>query len=257
MNNILPLYDRETRIEIEYPGVRKDATPNVARFIRPAPGGNFISFNRFDTDSAEAFIAEQLAFFAPYRNQKLTWEVYSHDPECEALKATLPAFGFELDDEAAVMCLELSTAPESLLAPTQHDIRRLTHADGLAEVVFVLEKVWGGDFGWIKERLGKHLEIPGYLSVYLAYIENQPACAAWTYFHSPHFATLYAGSTIPEYRKLGLYTDILATRISEIKNRGCQYALVEAGEMSRPIVARHGFQHLSTVWDYDLPAIDN
>ena len=26
--------------------------------------------------------------------------------------------------------------------------------------------------------------------------------------------------------------------------------MVETGSMSRPIVAKHGFQHLTTVWDY-------
>jgi hypothetical protein len=254
MNHLLSLYDREVRVDIQYPGVRKDATSNAVRFIRPAPGGNFISFNQFDVDSADTFIAEQLAFFAPYHDQKLTWEVYSHDPQCEVLREKLPAYGFELDDEAAVMLLDISTAPKSLLAPPQHNIRRITHPDGLADVISVLEKVWGGNFGWIHDRLGKHLEIPGYLSVYVAYIGNQPACAAWTYFHTPRFASLYAGSTLPEFRKLGLYTDILATRTSEIKNRGCQYALIDAGEMSRPIVEKHGFQYLATLWDYELRA---
>lgn len=251
MNHLFPLYDREMRIDIEYPGVRKDAASNAVRFIRPAPGGSFISFNQFEVDSADSFIADQLAFFAPYRDQKLTWEVFSHDPQCEVLKEKLPAFGFECNDEASVMCLDISTAPKRLLAPSQHDIRRITRASGLVDVVFVLEKVWGGNFGWVTDRLGKHLEIPGYLSVYVAYVENQPACAAWTYFHTARFATLYAGSTLPEYRKSGLYTDILAARISEIKNRGGRYALVEAGEMSRPIVEKHGFQYLTTVWDYD------
>lgn len=252
MNTLLALYDQELRINIQYPNIRKDATPEVVRFIRPAPGGNFIPFSRFDPASADAFISEQLSFFAPYRSQKLTWEVYSHDPLSDILKERLPAHGFILDDEAALMCLEIASAPANLLAAPRHDIRRIHHPSGLKDVETVLQKVWGGNFGWIHERLGQHLEIPGYLSIYVAYVENQPACAAWTYFYSPNFALLFAGSTLLEYRNQGLYSDILATRIKEIKERGCQYAVVHAGEMSRPIVEKHGFQNLATIWDYEL-----
>ena len=89
------------------------------------------------------------------------------------------------------------------------------------------------------------------MSVYVAYVEDQPASIAWTYFPRGHFATLFAGSTIAEYRKQGLYTSLLATRLKEIRERGYRFAVVEAGAMSKPIVAKHGFQHLTTVYDYE------
>jgi GNAT superfamily N-acetyltransferase len=133
----------------------------------------------------------------------------------------------------------------------QVDIRRIVDADGLKDVVHVLDTVWGGHNTWVYDRLGSHLQIPGYLSVYVAYVESQPASIAWTYFPHGHFATLFAGSTIAEYRKQGLYTSLLATRLKEIRERGYPFAVVEAGSMSRPIVAKHGFQHLTTVYDYE------
>jgi predicted acetyltransferase len=82
-------------------------------------------------------------------------------------------------------------------------------------------------------------------------VDDQPAALAWTYVPHGQFATLFAGSTIPEYRKQGLYTSLLATRVQEIRSRGYQYAVVETGDMSRPIVAKHGFQHLTTVHDFE------
>ena len=69
--------------------------------------------------------------------------------------------------------------------------------------------------------------------------------------HHGQFATLFAGSTIAEYRKQGLYTSLLATRLREIRERGYQFAVVEAGPMSKPIVSKHGFKHLTTVYDYE------
>jgi hypothetical protein len=96
-----------------------------------------------------------------------------------------------------------------------------------------------------------HLQVPGYLSVYVAYMSDQPASVAWTYFPRGQFATLFAGSTIDQYRKKGLYTALLAKRIQEIRERGYHFAVVETGSMSRPIVAKHGFQHLTTVHDFE------
>jgi hypothetical protein len=39
--------------------------------------------------------------------------------------------------------------------------------------------------------------------------------------------------------------------LKEIRERGYRYAVVETGAMSKPIVAKHGFQHLTTVYDYE------
>jgi predicted acetyltransferase len=87
--------------------------------------------------------------------------------------------------------------------------------------------------------------------VYVAYVDEQPASIAWTYFPKGHFATLFAGSTIAEYRKQGLYTSLLSVRLKEIRARGYPFAVVETGDMSKPIVAKHGFEHLTTVRDYE------
>jgi len=82
-------------------------------------------------------------------------------------------------------------------------------------------------------------------------VDKQPASVAWTYFPKGHFATLFAGSTIAEYRRQGLYTSLFSVRLKEIRERGYQFAVVEAGPMSRPIVEKHGFQHLTTAYDYE------
>ena len=88
--------------------------------------------------------------------------------------------------------------------------------------------------------------IPGYLSVYVAYVDETPACAGWIYFEKGHFAGLWGGSTLEAYRGQGLYTALLAARVREARARGVPYLTIDAGEMSRPIVARHGFQTITT-----------
>lgn len=249
-NNLLVRYDKDLRLRIMYPEARKEITNDVVRIIRQAPGMNVVSFTFANETKLHDVIHQQLEYFRPLE-QPFTWKVYEHDL-LPSLKKKLSAHGFVSDeDPAAVMVLDVKNAPALLSQAVEADIRRIDTVEGLKDVIYVLDKVWGGHNTWVNDRLGLHLGIPGYLSVYAAYVENEPASIAWTYFPRGHFATLFAGSTIAEYRKQGLYTSLLATRLKEIRERGYRYAVVEAGAMSKPIVAKHGFQHLTTVHDYE------
>jgi GNAT superfamily N-acetyltransferase len=248
-NNLLVRYDKELRLRIMYPEARKEITDDVVRIIRKAPGMNLVSFTFANEHNLHRVIHNEVDYFAP-RQQPFTWKVYDHDL-LPSLKDELVSHGFAVDEDPAdVMVMDVKNAPASLSEPVNVDIRHIDTVEGLQDIIYVLDKVWGGHNTWVNERLGRHLEVPGYLSIYAAYVDNRPASIAWTYFPRGCFATLFAGSTIEEYRQQGLYTSLLATRINEIRARGYRYAVVEAGAMSRPIVAKHGFQHLTTVHDY-------
>lgn len=249
-NNLLVRYDKELRLRINFPEARKEITNDVVRFVRQAPGMNFVGFTFANESKLHQVIHQELEYFLPME-QPFTWKVYEHDL-LPNLQQELTSHGFTPDqDPAAVMVLDLKNSPASLFQPLTADIRRIDSRQGLQDVIQVLDQVWGGHNTWVNDRLGAHLEIPGYLSVYAAYVENQPASIAWTYFPRGSFATLFAGSTIAQYRKQGLYTSLLATRLQEIRERGYRFAVVEAGAMSKPIVARHGFQQLTTVYDFE------
>ena len=250
-NNLLMQYDKDLRMRIMYPEARREITGEVVRFIRQAPGRNMVSFTFANERQLHTVIHQEVNYFVPM-NQPFTWKVYEHDP-LPNLKAELRSHSFVEDpDPATVMVLEVESAPANLFQPVQVDIRRITTASELKDIVHVLNSVYGNDNAWVYDRLGMHLKIPGYLSAYVAYIDAEPASVAWTYFPHGQFATLFAGSTVAHYRNRGLYTGLLATRVQEIHARGYPFAIVETGPMSRPIVAKHGFQQLTTVYDYEL-----
>jgi GNAT superfamily N-acetyltransferase len=252
---LLKLYDKELREQMEYPEARKEVTADVVRFVRESPAMNFVSFTYADELNLERVIQNEVKYFAPM-DQPFTWKVCDHDPLPKAGEI-LKSNGFVRDDDPGeVMVLDVGSAPAQLLELVTADIRRITDPTGLKDIIFVLDNVWGGSNTWVNGRLGGHLKVPGYLSVYVAYVDNTPASIGWTYFPKGHFATLFAGSTLPEYRKHGLYTSILAARVQEIRRRGYRYAVVEAGDMSKPIVQKHGFEYLTTVWDYELKRED-
>lgn len=249
---ILALFDREMRQEITYPDMRKDRLPWGVRFVRPAPGMSFIGYHHLDKDSTAAAIAEQIAFFKDC-NQPFSWSVYAHDAPAD-LETRLVAQGFTPDDPAALMVVDLHEVQPILLKPTEVDIRRITRREQLGDVIQVLEQVWDNHFDWIWDRLGNHLEIQGYLSIYVAYVENIPTSVGWTYYHTgSHFASLFGGSTLTRLRGRGYYTAILAQRVQEAKQRGYRYLVVETTPLSQAIVSRYGFWQLSTAQDFIAP----
>src|SRR5262249_32717301 len=97
------------------------------------------------------------------------------------------------------------------------------------------------------ERLAWELaHAPGYLSVYLAELQGQPAACGWARFPAGSaFASLWGGSTLAELRGQGLYTDLLAARLQEALARGYRPLTVDAGPMSRPTLERRGFRLLT------------
>ena len=247
--NLLLQYDKDLRLHVTYPEARREITCNVVRFIRPAPGMNFVSFTLATEPKLNRAIKCELEYFAPM-NQPFTWKVYDHDllPD---LKLKLASHNFADDgDPASVMILDVTNAPLDSFDYGQSDIRRIKTREGLKDVVHVLDSVYSGSHDWVYERMGLHMQVPGYLSVYASYVDGEPVSVAWTSFPRGHFATLYGGTTIAEYRNRGLYTSLLHARLNEIRKRDYQFAVVEAGPMSKPIVAKHGFQHLTTVYDY-------
>jgi len=249
-NSLLTTYDKDLRMRIMYPEARREITGDVVRFIRKAPGMNFVSFTFANEPNLERVIDRELEYFTPM-NQPFTWKVYDHDL-LPSLEMKLMERNFVTDDDpATVMVLDVSDAPAYLFEPTAMDIRRVTSRDGLKDIIHVLDGVYGGHNSWVNERMGGHLQVPGYLSMYAAYVDDEPVSVAWTYFPRGHFATLFGGTTLPKYRNRGLYTTLLSVRLTEIRERGYPFAVVETGDMSRPIVTKHGFQHLTTVYDYE------
>jgi GNAT superfamily N-acetyltransferase len=87
---------------------------------------------------------------------------------------------------------------------------------------------------------------PETLSVYLASVGETPAACGWIRFRpGGAFAGLWGGATIPELRHRGIYTALVGARLDEARRRGVRYVTVDAGQMSRPILEKLGFQLLT------------
>jgi GNAT superfamily N-acetyltransferase len=244
-HELLDLYDQDMRIHIDYPEVRREVFSNLVRITRPAPGMNQVLYSRLDEADMDSVIEEQIAYFRQF-DQPFSWHVYDHDSP-PGLRKALLKHGFAPDDDPdSDMVLDLEDAAPSLLDPPDLDVRPITTLAELETVAELEQKVWGGDFAWLPRRLGPHLQVPGFLNIYAAYVLDQPACVGWVYFYpNSHFAALFGAATLLEHRGQGLYTAVLAARVQEAAKRGYPYVTTGASPMSKPILARNGFSMLT------------
>jgi GNAT superfamily N-acetyltransferase len=243
---ILALYDRHERVEAEYPFMRREATDDIIRHIATNDEGGVVIYSRLTHDRVDAAVNAQIAFFEEI-GQEFEWKVFDHDAPSD-LRGRLIGRRFEAEEPESIMVLDLRQAPAALLQPATHDVRPIRDPAQIPSVLAVQQEVWGNDESWLVLRLSATLRsYPELISVYAAYVDDQPVASAWLYHdaRSP-FASLWGGSTLPAYRKLGQYTALLAVRAQEAMRRGARYLTVDASPMSRPILARHGFVHIAT-----------
>lgn len=245
---ILALFDQEQRRDVEFSDVRREVTPTVVRQVGLYHPESAIIYSWLTSDNVEAAIRAEIAYF-DHLGHELEWKVYAHDTPSD-LKDRLLAHGFEAEEPEALVVLDLERSPAALLQPVSHDVRRITNPDKLHDLAIVHEGVWQEDFSILQERLAHDLQQnPDHIGVYAAYVDGLPVSSAWIYFHEgSQFASLWGGSTLPAYRKRGLYSALLAVRAQEAHHRGVRFLTVDASPMSRPILQSFGFQWLTTIY---------
>jgi len=248
--DLLALYDLEERILAQPAGMRREETSYVVRHVPPEPRNGyrdgFISYSHLAEHEVAPAIEQQVRFFDSL-GLAFEWKVYEHDTPPD-LRHRLAEHGFEVEEGEAIMALDLAHTPPQLLAPVAHDVRRLEDPDQLDDVMAVQRAVWqqdlSGQAGDLRDTMILHPEL---IAVYAAYDGGQPVASARLFYdgRSP-FASLWGGSTVASHRQQGIYTALLAVRVQEAIRRGARFLTIDASAMSQPIVARFGFQHLTT-----------
>ncbi|WEM41341.1 GNAT family N-acetyltransferase [Photobacterium sp. DA100] len=223
-------------------------TDGVIKFVSDNPEGSYISFYGLNEQSAKAAIEREVAYFSQL-GKAFEWKTYCTDLP-QNIGELLLSNGFEQQESESFMALELSTVSGREVDDSR--IVEVFDAKGIRDAVCVQEQVWGGNFDWqYTHLLNMKTQTPDNIAIYVVYDDGKPVTSAWIVYNdeSP-FAGIWGGSTIAEYRGRGHYSLLLNKRINEAKKRGKQYLIIDASEMSRPIVAKHGFVFVSTTTPY-------
>ena len=242
--DILTLLDFE-RQTVLYPGVTRFSDGEVVRDVSADGKSGEIVYSSCAVEEVDQVIERQIQT-ARSEGYELEWKVYGHDrPHC--LGERLAAAGFAAGEREAFLVFRASNEALDRFGIQHADIRRVTGWEGLEDYQVIREEVCGRNCENEIARYGFLLEHhPDTMSVYVAYVDGEPAACGRIYFHgSSRFAGLYGGNTRERFRKRGLFTQMAAVRIREALGRGIVNICVDALPTSEPILRKHGFESIT------------
>ena len=180
--------------------------------------------------------------------------MYGHDrPTC--LDERLAAAGFEAGAREAFMVFCASEEVLDGLGLGGSDIRRVTDREGLRDYQVIREEVSGRSCDKEVEQYAFILQNhPDNMSIYVAYVDGEPAACGRIYFHEEsRFVGLYGGNTRERFRRCGLFTQLVAARIREAVSRKVVNICVDALPTSEPILEKRGFVRLTYTQPFCFP----
>ena len=131
-------------------------------------------------------------------------------------------------------------------------LREVTGHGDLRRIQAMEEAVWGDDHGWLPGVLADGMADPDDpLAVVIAEAGPDLVCVGWIRFHQgTGFASLWGGSTLPAWRRRGIYRATVAYRARLADARGFRYLQVDASPDSEPVLARLGLLPVATTIPY-------
>jgi GNAT superfamily N-acetyltransferase len=246
-------YDEQLRVESPNPpaGVSYQRDGPVLRVV-----GHFRGFISAPRDAGvrgaelDRLIARQRDYFAR-RGEAVEWKTRGHDEPAD-LPARLLAAGFVPEEtETVLVGLAAELAAEPVL-PAGVSIRQVEGDAGLRRVAALKSATGDGDWGWLAGDLaGRIAAAPEEIAVFTAQADGEVVSAGWvTYLPGTDFAGLWGGSTLPGWRRQGIYRALVAVRAGHAAARGVPYLQVDALDTSAPILRRLGFQAITTTTPY-------
>ena len=234
---VLEAYDQQLRRSMAAPTdawtveLLTDPAP-MLRVTAPdgASWGDGITWTDLDESTADAAIADAIEYFST-RGRGFEWKHHGYDAPPD-LPDRLVAAGFRPEEQES-----------------DDEGRR----DDWAAINTVHSTVWDEDAGpLVREVSAEQAADPSAMSVWVAEVpDGSLVCAAWIRCHEgTDFASLWGGSTLPQWRGRGIYKALVGHRADEAAQRGLRYLQVDASDDSRPILVRLGMHLLTSTTPY-------
>ncbi|MFF2510176.1 GNAT family N-acetyltransferase [Streptomyces sp. NPDC058086] len=249
---VLALFDRDMREDArpDSPGARVERIDKVVRQVGTEQGWNGVIWSDLDESIADAAIAEQMRYFGEL-GREFEWKLYGHDKP-EDLGKRLRAAGFVAQPEETLMIAELGDLALDAQPPEGVRLLPVTDRAGVDLVADVHEQAFGTDSTRMRHQLLAQLtgDEDNVVAV-VALAGDVPVSAArMEMVPGTRFAGLWGGGTVDSWRRRGIYRALVAHRARVAAERGYRYVQVDATSQSRPVLARLGFEPLTTTTPY-------
>ncbi len=225
------------------------------------PGSNFVYLARLPEPEADERINAVIAFHRE-RGIGFNWMVGPLDTPAD-LGERLERHGLLYAGSESVMVrrglddLEIPVNPELTIEIVDcHDPVKFSQAVRIITTCFHMpaEDVESWQKMWLDEFTHP---IPGREElIYNALLDDKPIANARLILQGG-LAYLGGAGTLPEYRGHKVYSTLLRKRLEDARTRGYEIAMIEAGPMSRRVVARYGFKEYGKKRIYGwMPVMD-
>ncbi|MET0495648.1 MAG: GNAT family N-acetyltransferase [Actinoplanes sp.] len=247
---LLAAYDSQLRVVVpEGTPVERDGP----LFVLPGYGRGtsikYVDLGGLTGAALEELIARQRAR-AVARGSDLWWKIRGHDRPAD-LGDRLAAAGFRPGRGETVMVGSAQARRDPVL-PDGVRLREVHEGRDVERICAMEERVWGESRAFLAKDLRAELEsAPEGITIVMAEAGGEVVSAGWQrYVRGARFATLWGGSTLPEWRVRGIYRALVAYRARTAAARGYALLQVNASEASRPILEQLGFVAITTTVPY-------
>jgi GNAT superfamily N-acetyltransferase len=205
-------------------------------------------------DDPDAWIRRQLEFFTE-RGQSVEWKTYGYDEPAD-LPERLVRAGFTAEDPEVVLLGRCADLVHDVELPPGVRLTEPTTEDQWARVGELVEAVWGREGVDISAALRAEQEArPDLMTTTV--VEDVETGQAVSYAilrmtEGTEFCGLWGGSTLPAWRRRGLYRALVSHRAAAALERGYPLARVDTSPDSRPILIRLGLHAVADTRPYTL-----
>lgn len=238
------------------PGIVFDRDGPVRRRYPEVPGSSYCMIECPEGlgDDPAHWIARQVDFFTA-RGEQVEWKTYSYDAPAD-LTDRLRAAGFVPEDDETLLLGDTAGLVHDVVLPAGVVLRQVDSERDLARIDDLMRTIWGPgrDDGSLAREMAAN---PDALDVVVVEesSDGPVLCAGWLrYTPGTDFASMWGGSTLPQWRRQGLYRATVAHRAALALARGYRSMRLDTSPDSRPILERLGLQAVATTTPYVLDA---
>ena len=205
-------------------------------------------------DDPDTWIARQVEFFRE-RGQRLEWKTYGYDEPAD-LPARLERAGFVPEDPEVVLLGQCTDLVHEVHLPERVRLHEPATDEDWVRVRGLLTQVWGEHGVDIADSLREEQQARPDLMV-TTVVQEVDTGAVVSYAvlrltEGTDFCGLWGGSTLPAWRRRGLYRTLVSHRARIALERGHPYARVDTSPDSRPILIRLGMHAVADTRPYVL-----
>jgi GNAT superfamily N-acetyltransferase len=252
---LLAAYDAQLRALVPEPppeGVSVEEDPPVTRFLGFLGQGwvEYRDLGDVDETELDALIARQIARFRE-RGERFEWKLHGHDRPSFLVERLLAA-GFRAEEQETVVIASIDDLDLAVEPPEGVVIREVHERSDFERIAAMEAAVWGESSATRADDLElERAADPAQLRIFVAEAEGRVVSAGWLRLPPrTEFGTLWGGSTLPEWRRRGIYRALVACRGRVAREHGRRYLEVDASDDSRPILERMGFRAVTTTTPY-------